>query len=106
LYRGASVWTEDSLRGVPEQVGEDMGWFFRQWIYGTSVPAVRFSHRTVADGANVKVSCRVEISNVPDGFRIDAPVLVRFKGDRFARVRVRAVAPVTECELAPMPEAA
>ena len=103
-HRGRRASTEDFQRVVSEHVGEDMGWFFRQWVYGTAVPKVRFSHRTSAAGSGRRVTCRIELANVPDGFRIDTPVLLRFKDNRYARVRVRAIAPVTEIDLPPVPE--
>lgn len=104
-FRGGRAFTEDFRAEVERATGQDMGWFFAQWIYGTDVPTYRFSW-TAEPAANGqwRVKCRVEQSNVPDAFRMPVFVRVDFGADGWARQRVWVTGKVTEFELplAPM----
>ena len=42
-YVGRPTFTEDFRHVVERAAGEDMGWFFDQWVYGTGAPTYRFS---------------------------------------------------------------
>jgi aminopeptidase N len=37
-YRGRAASTADFRAIVAKHIGEDMGWFVDQWVYGTEIP--------------------------------------------------------------------
>ena len=93
--------TTEEFRGVAERyAGEDLGWFFDQWVYGTDLPTYRFATRTdrLSDG-KYKITCRVEQSGVPEGFRMPVPILIDFGGGKAMRVRVPIQGARSEFEL-------
>ena len=102
-YRGKDASTEDFKKVVENHVGTDMDWFFDQWIFGTDLPTYRFSHSTTerSDGKYI-VNCRVIQEDVPDNFKMYVPMTIRFKGDKFFRLRVLIDKPVTEFALPPL----
>ncbi|MFN8589698.1 MAG: M1 family aminopeptidase [Candidatus Eisenbacteria bacterium] len=99
-FRGGKAFTEDFRAEVERATGQDMGWFFDQWIYGTAVPTYRFSWTSEPAGnGQWRVKCRVVQTNVPDTFRMPVFVRVDFGRDGWARRRVWITGPVTEFEL-------
>jgi hypothetical protein len=104
-HQGGRVSTEDFRRTAEKHAGQDLEWFFRQWIYGTKVPAYRFSWRAepLGDGRH-RVRCRVAQEGVPEDFRMDVPIRVDFKDGNHARLRARISGPATEFELPILPK--
>jgi len=103
-YAGSSASTTDFQRAVEAEMGIDMGWFFRQWIYDTHIPKYKFSYRVAEQpGDKFKVTCTVDQSNVPDDFQMPVPLYVDFGDKRFARVRVIVKGPHTQVDLPLMP---
>ena len=88
-HEGRTATTEDFRRVAQRYAGEDLGWFFDQWVYGTDVPTYRFAYRTerLPDG-HYQVTCRVEQRGVPEGFHMPVPIGIDFGGGKIARVRV------------------
>ena len=61
--------------------GEPMDWFFDQWVHGVDVPTYRPDLKVTRlnDSANPFVlSGRIRQEDVPDGFRMPVPIVVRF----------------------------
>jgi hypothetical protein len=102
-YRGRRVLTEEFRAAVERAAGEDMGWFFRQWVYGTGLPACRFTWKAEPVGAQWRIRCRLERSKVPDTFRFPVFVRADYPGGTSVRRRVWSEGPVTEFELPPAP---
>jgi hypothetical protein len=102
-YRGRDASTQDFRRVAEKHAGQDLGWFFKQWVYGTDVPAYRFSWKAEpAAAGKFKVRCRIEQREVPESFRMSVPILIDF-GDRgHARFRAEVTGPTTEIELPPL----
>lgn len=99
-YKGRRAFTEEFRAAVERAAGEDMGWFFSQWVYGTDVPTYKFRWTaTPADGGQWRIHGRIEQSNVPATFRTPVFVRVAFGRDKFARQRVWVNGPVTEFDL-------
>jgi aminopeptidase N len=83
--------TTESFRGTVERhFGEDMGWFFDQWVYGTAVPTYRWAWKveTNIDGQRLfRVRVRQQVRpDVP--FRMVIPVRVELGEGRFVVLRV------------------
>lgn len=102
-YQGQDASTQDFRRVAEKHAGQDLGWFFKQWVYGTDIPAYRFSWKSEpAAAGKFKVRCRIEQREVPESFRMSVPILIDF-GDRgHARFRVEVTGPTTEIELPPL----
>ncbi len=83
--------TTESFRGIVEKhFGDDMRWFFDQWVYGTAVPSYRYAWKveTAIDGQRM-LRVRVRQSVVPDvPFRMFVPLRVELGDDRFVVLRV------------------
>jgi hypothetical protein len=99
-YAGKAASTDDFRRIAQRYAGEDLGWFFDQWVYGSDSPTYRFASKTerTSDG-KYKVSCRVEQRGVPDDFRMPVPIRIDFADGRFTWVRALIQGPKTEFDL-------
>jgi peptidase M1-like protein len=93
--------TTEEFRTVAERyAGEDLGWFFDQWVYGTDLPTYRFATRTdrLSDG-KIRITCRVEQRGVPGSFRMPVPIAIDFGNGKVMRVRVLIQGATSEFEL-------
>jgi hypothetical protein len=103
-YRGKRAFTEEFRAEVERVAGEDMGWFFAQWVYGTGAPVCRFTWRTEPVDGQWRVLGRIESSNVSPTFRYPVFIRVNFGPESFSRQRVWVNGPVTEFELPLAPQ--
>ncbi len=96
-YKGKEASTEDFKRMVEHHIGENMDWFFEQWIYGTDIPTYRVSYRAFEqpDGKFI-IKLRVKQEEVPDDFKMYVPITIKFKGDQSARLRFTIDKPYEE----------
>ena len=89
-YRGKRATTEDFQHVVERHIGQPMDWFFNEWVYGTAVPTYTFSWAVVSDSAGYAAHLRVRQSDVPEGFAMYVPVLIKFEqGEAIVRMLVR-----------------
>ena len=88
-YKNKSASTEDFKRIVDKHFGEDMSWFFNQYVFGTDIPLYKVASKTetTADG-KLKISFRIRQEGVPDNFRMYVPVKLVLDGDRVGRFRI------------------
>src|SRR5688572_18853308 len=88
-YRGRSMGTADVRALAEKHAGEELGWFFDQWIDGTAIPTYRWAWRKEkgADG-KWKVEVRVAAADVPSSFRMPVPVRIDLGEGRSVRFRV------------------
>ena len=101
-YRGKRATTDDFQKVVERHVGQPMDWFFNEWVYGTAVPTYTFSWTTEPDsGGNGRaLRMRVRQSDVPDGFSMYVPVLIKFaQGEALVRIAVRGPTSETRIRL-------
>jgi hypothetical protein len=103
-YYGKEASTEDFKEIVEKHVGEDMDWFFDQWVYGIDIPTYKFSYSTkpTADGKHL-VTCEVDQENVPKDFRMWVPILLDFGMDQHAILRLWVDKPHNEYQLPKAP---
>ncbi len=88
-YRGRSMSTQDVEAMAAKHAGEDLGWFFSQWVEGTAIPGYRWAWRKErqADGRwNAEV--RVRASETPADFRMPVRVRLDLGEGRSVRFRV------------------
>lgn len=98
-FNGSKAFTEDFRAEVERVTGEDMGWFFAQWVYGTDVPTYRWSWTAEPAGDKWRIKLRIEQSKVPEAFRMPVFVRLDFGNDSWSRQRVWVTGKVTEVEL-------
>ncbi len=88
-YYGKEASTEDFKQIVEKHIGEDMSWFFDQWVYGMEIPTYIFSYTTekTSEGKYL-VTCDIAQENVSEGFKMWIPVLLDFGKDQYAVLRI------------------
>lgn len=99
-YRGKNASTEDFQAIVEKHMGEDMDWFFNQWVYGVEIPTYNFSYTTeeTPEGKYV-VKCEITQENVSKDFKMWVPVLLDFGGEQYAVLRLLVDKPHNKFEL-------
>lgn len=103
-YRGKRASTADFQRMVQRHTGQDMGWFFRQWVEGSDIPTYRTAYQvSEAPDGKYLVKLRVRQEGVPDTFLAYLPVAIELGKDQVIRVRMKVTGPVSELELPPLP---
>lgn len=99
-YEGRPASTEDFEAFAEEYLGEDLQWFFQQWVYGIDVPQYRFSYTINSTGnGQFKVLGRVEQLEVSEGFQMPVIIGIDFGEDEIVPQRIWVKGPVTEFEL-------
>ena len=89
LYLGKYASTADFQRVVEKHVGGKMDWFFDQWLMDTKIPEYRFAYKaTVTPDRKFKTSIKVFQENVPKGFKMPVPLLIKFEDDKYIRTRL------------------
>jgi hypothetical protein len=88
-YYGKEACTEDFKQIVEKHIGEDMSWFFDQWVYGVEIPTYVFSYTTekTSEGKYV-ITCDITQENVSQGFKMWVPVLLDFGNDQYAVLQI------------------
>ena len=103
-YSGKEASTEDFKKIVDKHFGEDMSWFFNQWVYGIEIPTytVSWDKEKTEDG-KYSVTLKVKQENVSEGFKMLIPVVMNFDKDKYAIVKVMIDKPYTEVKLPKAP---
>ncbi len=103
-YRGKQATTDDFRAVVERNTGQDMGWFFTQWVQESAIPTYRVAYQ-VADAPDGKyvVRFRIRQEGVPESFRMYVPIGLEMGKDQWVRVRKQVTGPLTEFELGPLP---
>jgi hypothetical protein len=88
-FYGKAASTEDFKRIVSKHFGEDMEWFFNQYVYGTDLPLYRFAYKTEKTvKGKYRVTCRITQEDVPENFKMYIPIKIIFDDERYARLRI------------------
>jgi hypothetical protein len=89
-YDGKLVTTQDFKAAVEKHVGEDMTWFFDEWVNRSEIPTYEFSY-TVSPrpdkGYDIRFS--IEQKDVPETFKMYVPIEI--ESDAGSRVYVRVL---------------
>lgn len=104
-YYGKKATTLDFKKITEKYCGQDMTWFFNQFVYGTELPTYNFSYSSekVEDG-KVAVTCKIITENVSENFKMYVPLTIKFTGDRFARIRIEVKGKESLVKLPVLPE--
>jgi hypothetical protein len=82
-YRDSNVTTATFRQLVEKHVGQDMGWFFDQWVYHSYLPTYDFSYEILpGDSGTVKAMLHIVQKNVPDSFTMLVPLEIQFASSK------------------------
>ncbi|MGB2697041.1 MAG: M1 family aminopeptidase [Candidatus Zixiibacteriota bacterium] len=98
-YYGKNASTEDFKRMVEKHTGEDMTWFFDQWVYGTEIPKYIYSYSIDKVDDKFQITVEVKQENVSQNFKMPVPVVVVFKDDSYSIFRIMVDKPANEIKL-------
>ena len=104
-YLDQKVSTEDFIRFAEHAIGEDLGWFFDQWVFGTGIPKYAFSHNIIpTEDGQFQAIGRVRQLEVPAEFKMPVIIGVDFGDDNITSKRITVTGEVTEFDLGVFPE--
>jgi hypothetical protein len=68
-----------------------IGWFFREWLFGTAIPKYSFEYSVKQDGGSWLLSGKLTQGDVPDNFVMRVPIYVEFDNGliRLGSARIR-----------------
>jgi hypothetical protein len=105
-YRNSTASTEDFLAVANQHFAKtpisvkyrvtDLNWFFKQWLYETSLPSYRLEYTLTSnpDGTAVASGNLIQ-EGVDDTWFMPLPILFTFGGNRFASGTIHAIGPKT-----------
>ena len=93
-YRMRAATTEDFKaivekhmnRGMDLEGNQKMDWFFREYVYGTDLPAYHFEGQVTPDGEKSSLHFKLIQSGVPPEFRMAVPMYMEFTDGKVARL--------------------
>jgi aminopeptidase N len=80
-HRFGSVETPDLIRAMEETSGQNLGWFFDQWVYGTSHPKLTVRQRYDADRGEMIFEIEQTQKSgglTPPAFRLPLEIAIAF----------------------------
>ena len=88
-YQDKIASTSGFKKIVDKHFGEDMGWFFNQYVLGTDIPRyhVAYKDEKTTDGKTV-ITLRIRQEEVPDDFKMYIPVKIVLSGEKVGRIRI------------------
>jgi hypothetical protein len=82
-YSGKDASTADFQKIVEKDAPGDWSFFFDTWIYDSAIPTLRWNYKVEPNAAGgAKLTVTAKRSGVRDDFKMMAPVLIEFDGDR------------------------
>lgn len=100
---GKRATTMDFRKLTEKYTGVDMGWFFKQWVYGTDLPEYTFSYEIEKrDDGKYITHCRIEQREVSANFRMYVPIEVEFTNGGKFYMRALIDQPINEFDLPPI----
>jgi hypothetical protein len=103
-FRGKVITTALLQKHLEEFTGEDVSWFFDQWVYGTEIPKYKFGYTyTETDDGKYAVTCNVKQEKVPDNFRMLVPITVLFPDEMYIHLKLWIDQPEMTIELPKLP---
>jgi hypothetical protein len=98
-YYGENASTEDFKKIVDKHFGEDMSWFFDQWVYGIEIPKYVYSYSVDKVDGEYQVTLKVKQENVSSSFKMPVPVVVVFKDEGYSIFMIMVDKPLKEIKL-------
>ena len=102
-YKNKSASTADFKKIVDKHFGEDMSWFFNQYVYGTDIPLYRVAYKSEqTEDGKTQISIRVRQEEVPENFKMYVPIKLVLDGERVGRFRIEVKEKETLITLPPI----
>lgn len=103
-YRGRHADWDDIEQIFSEESGQDLRWFFRQWVEEVGAPVLSIADTAVRAGSAGKAPFELEVSITQGGslMRVSAPIRIRLD-DRREETVVVPVRASTEKVVVPLP---
>jgi hypothetical protein len=77
-YAGRSATTDDFQAIVSKHFGQDMSWFFNQWIHGTELPKITVEYRLKPVEKGMVLEGKIAQTGVNPAFKTVLPFLAAF----------------------------
>ncbi len=87
-YDGRYASTEDFQRMVEKHTGQPMGWFFDEWVRGTSIPTYHAAWSVAEANGVFKTTLKVTQEGVPETFQMYVPVTLQLSDGSVLRTRM------------------
>ena len=87
-YKGKKASTEDFISIVNRISGEDMDWFFEQWVYGNRLPEIEYDYSSVNENGVYYLQLNITQSGVGDDFKSRIPVRVTYSNGQASTFNV------------------
>lgn len=87
-YSGQEPTTAEFIQFVSDYLGEDMRWFFDQWLLSNQIPTYEYFYETKQDTSGYWLAGRVLQKDVPSTFRAAIPVNIIFGDKTSTRRRI------------------
>lgn len=103
-FLGHEATTLDFQRIIEKHFGAQMDWFFKQWVMDTKIPEYSFAFHTVkTPEGKFETTCRIKQKNVAPDFITPMPLLLKFEGGKYYRLRIIVTGDKTEYKLPLLP---
>jgi hypothetical protein len=84
-HRYAKAGTDDLREALEAASGRDLSAYFREWVFSTSLPRLRFTHKTTSYGTEQRTEISVRAENLPGPVPLEITV-VHKAGRKVVRV--------------------
>ena len=81
--RGELVTTQDFITATETKLGGQITWFWDQWLYGSELPEVRWTHTVAQQGSEWVVT--VDARQIGTAYQLPIPVYVELEKGKRAR---------------------
>ncbi|MFI5183575.1 MAG: M1 family metallopeptidase [Vicinamibacteria bacterium] len=88
-HRYAKAGTDDLREALEAASGLDLSAYFRQWVFGTELPRLRYSYRSSKNGSELKTDIDVRGEDLPGPLPLEVAVI-----QQTGRTAVRVTLPV------------
>ncbi|UCE66832.1 MAG: hypothetical protein JSU85_02140, partial [Candidatus Zixiibacteriota bacterium] len=103
-FKGKVITTALLQKHLEEFTGEDVNWFFDQWVYGMEIPEYKFGYTySATEDGKYGVTCNVKQEKVPDDFQMLVPITVLFEDDRYIHLKLWIDQPEMTIDLPNLP---
>ncbi len=94
-FKGKIVNTQQFKQIVEKHVGEDMTWFFDQWVFGSAVPTYDFEYKFKprAD-KGYDITFTIKQKDVPDSFKMYVPIEIEAESGQHTYIRALVDKPI------------
>lgn len=75
IHRYGKAGTDDLRTALENASGLDLSAYFRQWVYGTALPRLRFTHHSTRAGTEAKTDIDVRGENIPGPLPLELAVV-------------------------------